>query len=198
VECYPYSTDKAIEHFEMAGYTFEDGKLLDKDGNQLKLKLIYGPNTSKTRELTSVFVQDFLSQAGIEVEIQALEWASFLEATDSEDPDWDLFIGGWRATIEPHIMYTIWAEESIPQLNAVAYINKDVEQLFTEGGATYDTEIRKAKYQEVQKIIADEAPYVFLYYSKSWSGQNNRIKGIEPTALGIGWNSEDWYIEETQ
>ena len=21
-----------------------------------------------------------------------------------------MFIGGWRATIEPHIMYTIWAE----------------------------------------------------------------------------------------
>lgn len=35
-----------------------------------------------------------------------------------------------------------------------------------------------------------------LFYNKAWSGQNNRIKGIEPTVLGIGWNSEDWYIQE--
>ena len=62
--------------------------------------------------------------------------------------------------------------------------------------ATYDAEFRKQKYQEVQKIIADDSPYIFLWYRKEWSGQNNRIKGIEPTLLGIGWNSEDWYIEE--
>jgi peptide/nickel transport system substrate-binding protein len=107
-----------------------------------------------------------------------------------------MFIAGWRATIEPHIMYTIWAEDSIPQLNSVAYINKDVEELFQQGGATYDTEVRRQKYQEAQMIITDEAPYIFLFYNKAWSGQNNRIQGIEPKPLGIGWNSEDWYIEE--
>ena len=161
------------------------------------LKLIYGPNTSQTRELMSILVQDYLSQIGIEVEIQALEWASFLEATDSEDPDWDMWIGGWRATIEPHIMFTIFAEESIPNLNSGAYINKEVEALFAEGGATYDTEIRKAKYQEVQQTLAEELPYIFLFYQKAWSGQNNRVQGIEPTTLGIGWNAEDWFIEES-
>ncbi|NJN84482.1 MAG: hypothetical protein HC802_20840 [Caldilineaceae bacterium] len=126
-----------------------------------------------------------------------MEWASFLDATDAEEPDWDMFIGGWRATIEPHIMYTIWAEESIPELNSVAYINKDVEALFKEAGATYDTDFRREKYQEVQRIVAEEAPYIFLDYRKSWSGQNNRVQGIEPTALGIGWNSDDWFVEET-
>lgn len=170
--------------------------MLDENGEQLKLKLIFGPNTSQVRELIAVTVQDFLADIGIEVEVQGLEWASFLEATDSEDPDWDMFVGGWRATIEPHIMYTIWTEENIPELNAVAYVNKDVEAIFEEAGGTYDTEFRKEKYTEVQRIIAEEAPYIFLFYQKSWSGQNNRIKGIVPTVLGIGWNQEDWYIEE--
>ena len=93
-------------------------------------------------------------------------------------------------------MYTIWAEESIPDLNSVAYINQDVEALFEEAGKSYDTEFRKEHYAEIQRIIADEAPYVFLFYNKSWSGQNNRIQGIDPTPLGIGWNLEDWYIRE--
>lgn len=194
--CYPYDTDKALEAFAKSGYTLQDDKLVDENGEQLRLKLSYGPNTSKIRELIAVTVQDYLGDVGIEVEIQALEWASFLETIHSEDPDWDMFIGGWSATIEPHIMYTIWAEESIPQLNSVAYVNEEVEALFKEAGRTYDTEFRRERYQEIQRLISEDAPYVFLFYNKSWSGQNKRIKGIEPTPLGIGWNMEDWYIEE--
>jgi peptide/nickel transport system substrate-binding protein len=199
IPCYEYDVDKAIEAFEAAGYTYDaDANVMQTpEGEPLQLKLLFGPNTSQTRELIAVTVQDFLGDIGVEVEVQGLEWASFLEALDAENPDWDMFIGGWRATIEPHIMYTIWAEESIPSLNSVAYINKDVEQLYQEGGATYDIEVRKEKYGEAQRIIAEEAPYVFLFYSKSWSGQNNRVQGIEPKTLGIGWNSQDWWLEES-
>jgi peptide/nickel transport system substrate-binding protein len=197
VECYAYEVDQAIAEFEAAGYTFDGSQMVDADGNQLSLRLIFGPNTSRTRELMAVITQDFLSEIGIDVTIQGMEWGAFLDATDAAEPDWDMFIGGWSATIEPHIMYTIWAEDSIPELNSVAYINKEVEELFRQGGATYDTELRRELYGEVQRIIAEEAPYIFLFYQKAWSGQNNRIQGIEPTALGIGWNSEDWYIQAT-
>lgn len=194
VPCYDYDIEQAKAEFAKAGYTFDGEKLVDKDGKQLKLKLVYGPNNNKVRELIAVSVQDFLKDVGIEVEIQALEWSAFLETIQSEQPDWDMFVGAWRATIEPHIMYTIWAEESIPQLNSVGYVNKEVEKLFEEGGATYDTAVRKEKYGQVQQIIAEEAPYIFLYYQKAWSGQSKRVDGIIPKPLGIGWNSDDWFI----
>lgn len=198
VPCYDYSVEQAIAEFEEAGYTYDEAnnQMLTPDGDQLTLQLLYGPNTSTTREQIAVVTQDYLGDIGINVEIQALEWASFLEATNAEEPDWDMFIGGWSATIDPHIMYTIWAEENIPQLNSVAYINDEVQELFRQGGATYDTEVRAEKYGEVQRIIAEDSPYIFLFYQKSWSGQNNRIQGIDPKPLGIGWNQEDWYIQE--
>jgi peptide/nickel transport system substrate-binding protein len=196
VPCYDYNVEQAIAEFAEAGFTLDGETMVDAEGNPLTLKLVYGPNTNKVRELIAVTVQDYLRDIGVTVDIQALEWSAFLDTIHSAEPDWDMFIGGWSATIEPHIMYTIWAEESIPNLNSVAYINKEVDQLFKEGGATYDNEVRKEKYGEVQRIIAEEAPYIFLYYSKAWSGQNNRIQGIDPRTLGIGWNSEDWFIRE--
>lgn len=196
VPCYEYDPDQAIEEFAQAGYTFQDGKMLDETGQQLRLKVIYGPNTSQILELIAVTVQDYLANIGIEMEIQALEWNSYLEAVQAQEPDWDMNIGSWLSPIEPHIMYTIWAEENIPNLNFVSYVNKEVEALFEEAGATYDTEFRQEKYGEIQRIIAEEAPYIFLFYNKAWSGQNNRVQGIQPTALGIGWNFEDWYLME--
>jgi len=196
VPCYEYDPDKAIELLEAAGYTYDGEKMLDENGEQLTLKLIYGPNTNKVRELVAVTSQDYLADVGVKLEVQAMEWASYLEAVAAEEPDWDMYILGWTSPIEPHIMFTIWSEENIPDLNSSAYVNKEVEQLFEEGGATYDTDVRKEKYQEVQRIIAEDSPYIFLWYQKAWSGQNKRIEGIEPTALGIGWNQEDWFIDK--
>ena len=198
VECYKYDTQAALAEFAKSGYTFQNGQLLDKNGKQLELKLVYGPNTSKTRELIAVAVQDQLSKVGIKVDIQALEWSSFLQAIQSDKPNWDLFIGGWQSTIEPHIMYTIWSQKSIPQLNSVAYVNPTVEDLFKQGGATYDTAVRKQKYQQIQQIVAQDSPYVFMFYQKAWAGLNKRVQGIIPSALGIGWNSDDWYIAPTK
>jgi peptide/nickel transport system substrate-binding protein len=195
VPCYPYDKDKALAAFGQAGYTLQNGKLVDKNGQQLTLKLVYGPNTSQTRELISVAIQNDLRDVGIEVNIQALEWASYLQAVQAKQPDWDMYLGAWRSPIDPQIMYTLWSEANIPQLNSVGYINKNVEDLFKQAGGTYDAQVRKEKYGEIQQILAQDSPYMFLFYEKSWSGQNKRIKGIQPTALGIGWNFEDWYIE---
>jgi peptide/nickel transport system substrate-binding protein len=197
VPCYDYDTDLAIQKFEEAGYTFENGVMLDENGQQLSLKLIYGPNTNKIRELMAVTIQDYLSDIGIDVQIQGMEWASYLETvTGQGEPDWDMFILGWSSTLEPHTAFPIWSSENIPSLNSVGYVNPEVEQLFKEAGATYDVEVRKEKYGEIQRIIAEDSPYVFLFYSKARSGQNIRIQGIVPKPIGIGWNSEDWYIME--
>jgi peptide/nickel transport system substrate-binding protein len=174
------------------------GQLVDENGEQLTLRFLYGPNTSQTRELIAVITQDYLADIGINMEVQALEWASYLEAKRAEDPQWDITTGTWGGVIEPHISFTLFSEENIPDLNFMNYVNKDVERLFQEGGATYDTEIRKEKYGEVQRLIAEDSPYMFLFYSKSRSGQNKRIAGIEPKLTGIGWNQPDWYIEEQQ
>jgi len=196
VPCYDYNTDQAITAFEAAGYTYDGEQMLDENGEPLTLRLLYGPNTNTVRELIAVTMQDYLSDIGITVDVQAMEWSSFLEAFRSPEPEWDMVILSISSTTEPHTKFPWWLEENIPEMNFSAYINKDIERLFEEAGATYDIEVRKEKYGEIQRVIAEDSPHIYLYYGKSWSAQSERIKGIEPTILGIGWNSLDWYIEE--
>jgi len=200
VECYNYNADQAKAAFAKSGYTFDDSTqtMMTPDGKPLELKLIYGPNTSKTLEQMALSVQGNMADIGIKVDIQALEWASFLDAIQTKsDPDWDMYLGAWSSTIEPQYMDQIWSEENIPDLNAVGYVNKTVEQDFKDAGKNCAVDYRKQKFGEIQKIIADESPYVFLFYRKSWQGVNKRIAGISPTPLGIGYNSLDWYIAPT-
>ncbi len=193
---YDYDPDKAKELLAEAGYTLnEEGVMTDADGKPIKLKLLY-THPSTVGEQIAVITQAYLKDIGVDLEVRGLEWGAFLEATSSEPFDWDLFLGGWRSTIEPQWMETIWLEESIPDLNATSYINKEVEELFKKAGATYDREERKKHFGEIQRLIAEDSPYIFLFYQKSYTAINKRVKGIKPTTLGIGYNLEQWYIEE--
>ena len=92
-------------------------------------------------------------------------------------------------------MNQIWPEAATPSLTAGAYVTKRVEELFNQGAREFDREKRKQVYQEIQSIISTDSPYVFLTFNQAYVGVNNRIGGIEPTALGIGYNRERWFVK---
>ncbi len=193
---YDYDVEKAKNLLAEAGYTPGMGGILEKNGQPLKLKLIYGPNTSKTLEKIALVTQAQFRQVGVDVEIQSFEWGAFLDVQKKPPYDWDLTIGGWAGTLEPYWMHQIWSEKFIPDLNHVAYVNKEVEALFEEARTNCDDLARI--YGEIQRIIAEDAPYIFLFQNLSYAAINKRVKGIRPTPLGIGYNIEEWYIEEDE
>ncbi|MCC7371538.1 MAG: hypothetical protein IT306_24170 [Chloroflexi bacterium] len=192
---YDFDPEKAKSLLDQAGWKAGPGGVRQKDGKPLKLRLIYGPNTSKTVERIASVVQQAWSDVGVEVDVQGLEWATYLSQLRTDPFDWDVHVGAWSAPIEPHWMNQIWREDSIPQLNQTAYVSKRVEELFNLGVREFDREKRKAIYQEIQTILSTDAPYAFLTFDKSYTGVNNRIGGIEPTAIGIGYNRDRWFIK---
>jgi peptide/nickel transport system substrate-binding protein len=189
---YDYDQEKAKSLLKEAGYTQGSDGAWTKDGQPLKLKLIYGPNTSKTREKIAVVTQAEFKKLGIDVDVQGLEWGAFLKAQSSEPFDWDLTVNGWAATLEPYWMHQIWEEKFIPDLNYPAYVNKKVEDLFTQSASQCDN--RKGIFNDIQRIIAEDSPYIFVSQDLSYVPINKRIGGVRATPLGIGWNVEQWYV----
>ena len=192
---YEYNPTTAKEMLDKAGWVSGPGGIRHKDGQQLKLRVLYGPNTSKTLERVATVMQQAWGDIGASVEVQGMEWGAYLSAVKSEPFDWDVNIGAWAATLEPHWMNQIWREDTIPELNHVGYVNKRVEQLFDQGKREFDREKRKQIYQEIQQIISTDAPYAFVTTNLSYIGINSRVGGIEPTPLGIGHNRERWFIK---
>lgn len=193
VEHYDFDVKKAADLFKQAGYTL-NGKKLTKDGQQLSLKLLFGPATSKVREGIATLAQQQLSDLGIALDVQALEFQAFLDTLKKEPFDYDLFVLGWSSTTNPYFAYQIWSESSIPQLNSGAYVNKQVEDLYKQARTEFDKEKQKTIYNQIQKLITDDEPYVFLYEGKQYTGVNKRVGGITPTPRGIAYNMNKWYI----
>jgi peptide/nickel transport system substrate-binding protein len=192
---YEHDVERAKSLLDQAGWKVGPNGIRQKDGKPLKLRLIYGPNTSKTAERVVTIAQQAWGDVGVEVEVQGMEWGTYLSQIKGEPFDWDVNFGLWSSTIEPHWMNQIWREDSIPSLNYPAYVNKRVEDLFDQGVREFDREKRKKIYQEIQLILSTDSPYVFLTFNLSYIGISNKVGGIEPTSIGIGYNREQWFIK---
>jgi peptide/nickel transport system substrate-binding protein len=65
-----------------------------------------------------------------------------------------------------------------------------------ELGRHTDVEKRKAFYFEVQEILAEQQPMIFLVSAKDYVGHRNRWKNLKPTSLGgLTWNLESLWAE---
>jgi ABC-type transport system substrate-binding protein len=53
-------------------------------------------------------------------------------------------------------------EEFPPERNGTFYCNEDVEALFQQGIVENDPEKRAAIYEELQQIVWDDAPWIFM------------------------------------
>ena len=108
-----------------------------------------------------------------------------------------MIVLGWTGSgIDPHWSSTPWLEKNIPSLNFPGYVNKRLEDLYDQGSKEFDKEKRKRIYQEIQQIIANDLPYVFLVYSTGWTFRNKRVHVNKPTRLGIGYEFEKWWLED--
>ncbi len=195
VEKYEFNVQKAADLFKQAGYALQNKKLV-KGGQTLKFKLLFGPGTSKVREGIATVVQQQLIDLGAEVEVVPLEFQAYLETIKTEPFDYDLFVLGWSATINPYYSYQIWSEKSIPSLNSGAYVNQEVDRLFQSAVTEFDEAKRKAIYFRIQELITNDAPYAFIYNNQSYVAVNKRIGGVRPTRRGTAYNQfADWFIQ---
>lgn len=191
VEHYDFDVKKSADLFTQAGYTLSNKKLM-KDGQQLSLKLLY-QSASKVSEGIATVMQQQLNDLGIAVNAQSLEFQAFNDTIKKEPFDYDLYAAAWSATTEPYYMYQIWSESTIPELNSGAYVNKQVEMLFDQSHKEFDQAKRKQIFAQIQTLIVNDAPYVFLYENQAYTGINKRIGGIPIGKFGP-YDMHKWYV----
>ncbi len=192
VPVYEYDPDKALELLAEAGWTDSDGDgILDKDGEKFSFKLQTNQG-NQIREDSAVLIQDFLEEIGIEVEVEFVEWNTFVNNVLLAK-DFEAVIVGWALGTDPDA-YSIWHTDGGP-LNFVSYSNERVDELLEKGRVTLEQEKRAEIYGEMQKILAEEQPYTFLYFRNTLSGLHERFEGpIAGTPAGIMWNINEWFV----
>ena len=154
---YAYDPDKAKQLLAEAGYA---------DGFEATLH--YGAGRFLLDSEVVEAVQSYLADVGVDVEVIPLEWAAF-QATwkkPLEESEIQLFFVGWgNPTVDPDLGTYTYVEASWPPgLNAMFYSNPDLERLIPAQRAATDPVERCDIVEEIQEIIMEDVPQIFLYY----------------------------------
>lgn len=194
VKRYPYDPERAKALLAEAGWKDAGGKgVLEKGGRKFAFTVLTNAG-NESRAKTAAIIQQNLAAVGIRMEIRTLEWSAFInEFVDKRK--FDAVILGWSISQDPD-QYDIWSSKKTgpKELNFVGFADAEVDRLLEEGRRTFDIEKRKKAYFRIQEILAEEQPYVFLYYPDSLPVVQKRIHGIEPAPAGISYNFIKWYV----
>jgi peptide/nickel transport system substrate-binding protein len=187
VKRYPYNIKLAKRLLDEAGYP------VTKKG--IRFTLIYKTSQDETRKRIGEILQEQLAKVGIRVKIKIYEWGTFYG--DIKKGNFQIYTLSWVGVVEPDIYYYIFHSESIPPkgANRGRYINPELDRLIEKGRATLDIKKRKKIYSRIQKIVAEELPYISLWYTNNIAIMNRRIKGFYLHPSGNFRFLKDVYIE---
>ena len=169
-----------------------------------KLKFTIWTNSgNKIREAVVTIAQQQWKEIGVDLEIQFEEFAALIDRL-RKTGDYDLVVIGWSLSPEPD-PESIFHSKSIPTPektgnNFVAYSNPEADRLIEQGksvpGCSKDE--RKKIYFELQNVLAEDQPYIWLFLQNSLYGFNKRIQGADPSpfrqASEASWNIDRWWL----
>jgi peptide/nickel transport system substrate-binding protein len=193
---YEHNTMKAAMLLRQAGWSDVDGTgVLSKNGKPLRI-LIATNQGNQIREDVATVIQRQWSKLGIKAEIQVVAWSAFLSQF-IDKKNFQAVILGWTIPPDPDI-FAVWHSNSSGAggLNFISFSDEHVDRLIEKGRAEFDAGIRQDIYRSLHRMIAEEAPYTFLFTPYSLPAVSIRVQGIEPAAAGIGHNFIDWYVNE--
>src|SRR5499426_153014 len=124
-------------------------------------------------------IQAQLQAVGIRAKIQTMEWGAYLkkylDAPDMAEMSWNPSIGD-----PDHVTYMLLSSDRFPPaFNAGFFQNARVDELLRKGRTTVGDAERAALYKEAQRIIADEAPWIFIDHGRQIIVHRKRVQGFK-------------------
>ena len=143
---YTQDVDQARSLLESSGY----------DGSTVTLTI---DSAKAEHQLIAVRIQAALREVGMPVEIQTLPSANFAEQKVAKELQ--MFVDELLAWIDdPNYQLSLTLESGVFG-NYADYSNERVDEIITRGWAAGADE-RREIFQEAQRLISDDAPWVFL------------------------------------
>ncbi|MEZ2229854.1 ABC transporter substrate-binding protein [Microcoleus sp.] len=210
LKTYNYDPKKAKELLLTAGFKYNDaGDLLDREGNKVRFTLLMAAG-KKVREQMGTQIKQDLGKLGIQIDTQFLSFNTYVEKLRLTK-NWDTYLGGFTGGLEPHSGYNIWSVNGTlhsfnqgPQAGEppikgwkVADWEQKIDDLYVKASQELNEPKRKEIYAETQRIIAEQAPFIYMVNPLTFEAVRDRISGVRYSAIGGAfWNLYELKITE--
>ncbi|MHA3683312.1 ABC transporter substrate-binding protein [Leucobacter sp. HY1908] len=123
-------------------------------------------------------VQEQLGEIGITVKIESLDYAVFKERVYS-NLDYDFMINNGQADApDPNGMITFQTDvEGFSKSYWTSFSDAEVNTLVEQGRVTPDGDEREKIYFEIQRLLAEKAPFIPLAFPENLQGATAKVNG---------------------
>jgi len=170
VGVYEYDPAKAKSLLAAAGYA---------QGLRLRAYCPHGRFTLDAEVCQAVAGQ--LAKVGVTVEVRTFgDYAAFLSTLEKE-PEFDMYFFGWASgSLDPDgaLWPTFASENAGLRWNFGRYRNARVDRLIRAARIEMDQSKRRQLYAELQAILVDDAPWIFLYTTYGYTGARKQVKDV--------------------
>jgi peptide/nickel transport system substrate-binding protein len=138
----------------------EAGLKKGPDGTRLKLRFLVHTLWGEM-EVAATVIREQLKKAGIDVQgIDLIDWVSWLDlkARGEFDATFDIDY----MVPDPSTFSLYYAQGAFYRASILGYSNPRVDELLTLGVSSAEREVRKGYYSELQKILAQDVPKIYL------------------------------------
>ena len=180
-----------------AGFHLNGALLQDASGHPVKFSILTNSGNA-ARQKMATLIQEDLKSLGMEVTVVALDFPALTErlmhtqdyeacllGLENVDPDPNAMMNVWLSSSPNHqwnpsekTPATKWEAEIDRAMNLQATSLKDAE--------------RKQAVDQVQQIVADQQPFIYLVYPNILFAVSPRLQGVDPARLepNLVWDAE--------
>jgi peptide/nickel transport system substrate-binding protein len=144
-------------------------------------------NASPELQSTAELMKDQIKEAGLNMEIQLLEFAAVV--ANGGSGAYQAIGLGWSGDVDPDTLYSLTYTGA--GFNFGKFSNAEVDKLLNEGRSNTDQAKRATIYQDVQKLLATEQPFITYWNSPQIATSRKNIQNFPNNYNGY-WGSRDY------
>ena len=172
LEPYPYNPERARELLAEAG----------AEGAELTFYVTEGGSGMLDPVAMGTAIQADLDAVGFDVTIETYEWNTFLgEVNPGLEGKADMAEMAWMTNDPDTLPFLTLRSEAFPDqggFNSGYYSNPEVDELLEAARVETDQEERARLYREMQEIVQEDAPWVFVANWKQNAVTSDRVDGF--------------------
>jgi peptide/nickel transport system substrate-binding protein len=169
----------------------DDNGVLDRGGKPLRFTFLLVAS-SKTNKRWLTLYQAALRKAGIVMDINPIDWATYLQRMRNHDFDAGA-LGMIQTGPFSDLYYQFHSSQIEDGQNYGAYSNEQVDRRLEQIRETMDPEARRRISLQLQRILYDDMAVIPLFSTEDPGIVSRRVHGVYSSALW--YQVRDWWIE---
>jgi peptide/nickel transport system substrate-binding protein len=191
------SESAVLALFEHAGFRRSGSTLVDRDGNRVEFSMITNAG-NKLHERTLALIQQDLARFGIQLNVVTLDFPSLIERISRTFNYEAVLMAFTNTDLDPSGQMNIWLSSAAnhqwnpSQKTPATPWEAEIDKLMLAQSVSQDRAKRKLYFDQVQQIVADKVPMLFLVNPNALSAVSPNVQNVTPAALRpqIYWNVE--------